>query len=137
MGVFNARNERFLLYCMLALFLLYTAYNLTVYYIYLHTDDFPDELWDASVRTDYLFLVFMVVLSGFYFRSCGAGSKISFDFMLFYYCTVPLSLFYCSYRYKGFFKGTALIIFWITTYLVPYWTWYLVTTWTYWGYESP
>ncbi len=136
MGVFNVKNERFLLTCMFAVFLVYAAYYSTIYYLYLNTDDFPEAVWDTVAIRAVVFIFIMVVLSGFYFRSCGSGRKGTFDFLLFYYFTVPLSLLYCSYRYKGFLRGTALIIFWIIAFFVPQWTWYLVSTWTYWGYES-
>lgn len=137
MGVFSARNERFLLTCMFAVFLVYAVYYFAIYHLYLETDNFSDDVWDAVAVRDTVFNLILFFLSGFYFRSCGSGRKATFDFLLFYGFTYPLSFLYCSFRYKMFLKGAALIFFWMVAYLVPFWTWYLVSTWTYWGYESP
>lgn len=45
MGVFDARNERFLLICMVALLVIQTVYYLSAYFLYVNFDDFPEEAW--------------------------------------------------------------------------------------------
>lgn len=137
MAVFSAKNERFFLYCMWAVFFLYAAYYATAYYIYLNSEELSEQFLQKFEQKDLIFTTSMVVLSGFYFYSFSEKRKATFDFLLFYYIIFPVTMPYFAFRHKGFLKGAALIIFWITTYMVPYWTWYLLYTWTYWGYESP
>lgn len=137
MAVFNARNERFLLCCMVVAFVIQTAYYFYAYFLYLNSDDFPEEALVWVENKTELYGYVMLLLSCFYFFSCGSGRKSTFDFPIFYFFIQPLSLFYCSFRYKGFLKGLALILFWVIAFSAPFWTGYLVYTWTYWNYESP
>lgn len=137
MAVFNARNERFLLICMVAVFALFSLYFLAVYSLYYSGAEISEDFWRRVENKTELFGYAMLMLSCFYFYSCGSGRKATFDFPMFYFFIQPLALFYCSFRYKGFVKGLALIFFWVLAFYIPFWTQYLVYTWTYWGYESP
>lgn len=137
MAVFNAKNQRFLLCCMIAVLVLYILYMLTVYSIYYNSEEFSEDLWKRVDDRSELFGYVMMILSCLYFYSCGSGRKATLDFPMFYSFVYPFNAFYCAFRYKGLFKGLVLIIFWIVAFLVPLWTDYLVYTWTYWNYESP
>lgn len=137
MGIFSARNERFLLYCMFAVVAIHVLHYSVVYYYYITSLWFPNSALKTLESKAALFEMVFAFLCAYYVRCAGYGRKASFDYIfLFFIFIYPLQFFYAAFRYKGLFKGIALIIFWITAFLVPFWTWYLVSTWTYWGYES-
>lgn len=138
MGVFSARNERFLLTCMFAVVAIHVLHYSVVYYYFITSLWFPNSALKILASKAVLFEIVFAFLCAYYVRCAGYGRKASFDYIfLFFTFAYPLPLFYAAFRYKGLFKGALLIIFWITAFLVPFWTWYLVSTWTYWGYESP
>ena len=137
MAVFNARNERFLLSCMVAVSMIFSLYYVAVSLIYYNGIDVSADSWRRVDNKSELFGYTMLLLSCYYFYSCGSGRRATFDFPFFYFFALPFNLFYCSFRYKGFVKGLGLALFWITAYSVPIWADYLVYTWTYWNYESP